>query len=310
MSILLKCSSRKHTLRLNPAQYWKTTLCPVCKTAVDPVRLRRIIKLPSILTTKDINIVPAFFKTTIIPILGLLALVVGVSLTYWNWRKTPAAMEQDISSSGNSNIDARQATPPGVSNTLTNIVNSIDPISVPSPTGSQSNSSSPPTANVNILKPPDELIAQSQNAIASAAPTATPVEFETGTNLIRPQNVGGRARLQISNGTAFDAVAKLVDVSTNKTARLVYIRAATEGTISQIRSGKYILKFSLGSGYDKDSGKFTDNQSFSKFDEIMDFQEYREGRRTSWSDGKVTLNPVVGGKAKTSSISADDFEDH
>ena len=122
--------------------------------------------------------------------------------------------------------------------------------------------------------------------------------------------MGGHGSLRISNGTSSDAIAKLVDTSTNKTCRLVYIQASTVGTISSIGSGNYTLKFSLGSEYAKDSGKFLYSQSFSKFDEILDFSVSRTNDGIRWMDYEVTLNPVVGGTARTSSISAADFEDH
>jgi len=69
------------------------------------------------------------------------------------------------------------------------------------------------------------------------------------------------------------------------------------------------LKFSLGSGYDSNSGKFLYSQSFSKFDDILDFQELRTRGGIEWKEYEVTLNPVAYGNAQTSSISAADFED-
>lgn len=143
-------------------------------------------------------------------------------------------------------------------------------------------------------------------------PTTPPevLRYETGTNLISEQNLGGRGSIQISNGTSVDAVAKLVDNYSNKTIRLVYIRASSVATVSSIRPGNYVLKFSLGTGYDSSSGKFTKAQSFSRFDEILGFYETRVGDSIRWKDFEVTLNAVVGGNASTSPISASDFEDH
>lgn len=42
MSVLLKCPSRHHTVRLDPNRFWQTAICPKCKVPVDPTRLRRI----------------------------------------------------------------------------------------------------------------------------------------------------------------------------------------------------------------------------------------------------------------------------
>ena len=115
--------------------------------------------------------------------------------------------------------------------------------------------------------------------------------------------------MRISNGTSSDAIAKLVDSATNKTRRLVYIQAFSDGTISGIEAGDYILKFSLGTGYEKNGGRFLYSQSFSKFDDVLDFQEYKTDDGIRWKEFEVTLNPVTGGNAQTSPISAADFED-
>src|SRR5687767_14550947 len=54
MSVLLKCSSKRHTIRLDPARFWKKTICPKCKVAVDPLRVRRFIKwLPLVFKSRS-----------------------------------------------------------------------------------------------------------------------------------------------------------------------------------------------------------------------------------------------------------------
>ncbi len=42
MALELRCSSKSHTVRLREDLIWKRALCPKCKTAVDPTRLRRL----------------------------------------------------------------------------------------------------------------------------------------------------------------------------------------------------------------------------------------------------------------------------
>jgi len=44
MSVLLKCPSRQHTVRLDPSRVWRKAICPTCKVPVDPTRLRRALK--------------------------------------------------------------------------------------------------------------------------------------------------------------------------------------------------------------------------------------------------------------------------
>lgn len=168
-----------------------------------------------------------------------------------------------------------------------------------------------PNSNIANVNSPPAFVSPTPSELPSPSATPMPstVRYATGTNLVRPQSSGGRGVLRVSNGTSSDAIAKLVDSATNKTRRLVYIQSYSDATISNIREGDYILKFSLGTGYDKSSGKFLYSQSFSRFDNILDFREYFTDDGIRWAEFEVTLNPVVGGNARTSSISAADFED-
>lgn len=44
MSIVLKCPSRRHSVRLAPNRFWQNALCPVCRVNVDPTRAKRVMK--------------------------------------------------------------------------------------------------------------------------------------------------------------------------------------------------------------------------------------------------------------------------
>jgi len=299
MPVLLKCSSRQHTLRLDSNRFWQKTICPFCKVPVDPTRLRRITERLSLLFPN-----PALIKKRVIPVSGIIALVIGVTLTglYLRMRKV-----EPVSTNATS-----QPSPAVAVATPTNALNP-SPLSVrPSPTAS-------PTTSPTPLNSPEEITTATPFTFSSSVPSELPspsdtptpetVRYPTGTNLIRPQSLGGRGVLRISNGTSSDAIAKLVDSATNKTRRLVYIQAFSDGTISGIEAGDYILKFSLGTGYEKNGGRFLYSQSFSKFDDVLDFQEYKTDDGIRWKEFEVTLNPVTGGNAQTSPISAADFED-
>lgn len=151
----------------------------------------------------------------------------------------------------------------------------------------------------NIKQPQNNKINQNV-APPSTTPLPVTTRYPNGKDLSKPQNLGGAGKLEITNGTSSDAIAKLIDVKTNKTIRLVYIQANNVFTIKNIKIGEYILKFSLGNDFIPETNKFLRNQSYSKFDDTFDFQD---------SDFTVTLNPVEGGTAKTSSLNEEDFED-
>lgn len=319
MSVLLKCSSRQHTLRLDSNRFWQKTICPTCKVPIDPTRLRRIIKKLSLLFSKNVEGAPALIKKSVIPVLGILALVIGLTLTLLNLRARKVEPQASNVIPQPSVIPAIAASSNALDPSVPNSSKESLPSVRPSPTSStlKSQNATPEIDFSDVAQPATSTV-NSQNLPAAIpsevpSPTATPVpvtvRYANGTNLIRPRSVGGRGALRISNGTSSDAIAKLVDSVTGKTRRLVYIQAYNDATIGSIGTGNYILKFSLGTGYDESAAKFLYSQSFSRFDDALDFREFRTNEGIRWKDFEVTLNPVINGNAQTSSISAADFED-
>ena len=123
--------------------------------------------------------------------------------------------------------------------------------------------------------------------------------------------LSGLGQLKIKNGTSNDAVAKLVNLSTRKSVLTVYIRRNSNLNLSKIRDGNYRLYFVLGRRYDENQNIFMENCSFSVFEEAFDFNTYSynvsDGVETNYSVFEVTLHPVVGGTARTNSVSKNEF---
>ncbi|MDD3101928.1 MAG: hypothetical protein PHE59_02180 [Patescibacteria group bacterium] len=121
----------------------------------------------------------------------------------------------------------------------------------------------------------------------------------------------GLGQLKIDNGTSLDAIAKLVDITTNKSILTVYIKANSTYDINKILDGNYKLFFNLGNDWSTEVKAFAVNSSYEVFKENFDFttSEYREGDyiRTRYITFSVTLNPVIGGQAKTEEINAVEF---
>ena len=127
---------------------------------------------------------------------------------------------------------------------------------------------------------------------------------------MRPLSASGRGVLHISNGTIYDAITKLVDGDGDMTVRLVYIQANSTGDIGNISSGDYFVKFALGTGYNRETGRFLYSQSFAKFVESFSFAESETGDGyIRWRNYDISLNPVIGGTARSKSISASEFYD-
>lgn len=253
---------------------------------------------------EDISVEPKrpFFGNIVIPIAGTLALLIGIVLTV-------TSLRQQNNSQPTNTVLAQSSTP------ISTPANSLTTGSANTSNEKQKNQgvSNQSVAQANLPLQPANTADQQSNTSFESSPSPTPspetVRYETGKNLIVPQNTGGRGTLDISNGTSTDAIAKLVDVRTSKTLQKIYIRANSNLTVKNIKVGNYFLKFSLGSGYIPETEKFQSSQSFSRFDEPFNFEEKREDSRIVWNTYSITLNKVLYGNAKSSSIDENDFED-
>jgi len=121
----------------------------------------------------------------------------------------------------------------------------------------------------------------------------------------------GLGQLEIKNGTSEDAVAKLVNSSIRKSVMTVYIRRNSDYNINGIYDGNYSLYFDLGRCYDEKQNIFLENNSPSKFDELLNFNtssyNTSDGVTTNYHTFRVTLNPVLGGTARTSDVPLKEF---
>jgi hypothetical protein len=170
------------------------------------------------------------------------------------------------------------------------------------------------------LKPPVPVIPQGdaqsvELSDSSAFQAKKPIVYASlpnGKVLSRKQAYfNGPGRLEINNGTSLDAVAKLVNVSVNSSVLTVYIKANSTYEIKDVSDGNYKLFFNLGNDWDDKSKAFAVNSSYEVFEEDFDFttSEYEDDNRihTRYATFSVTLNPVIGGQAKTEDVNAAEF---
>lgn len=121
----------------------------------------------------------------------------------------------------------------------------------------------------------------------------------------------GFGRLSIDNGTDYDAVAKLINTRGLVSVITVYIQSKSTYTVTGIEDGNYSLKFHLGKDWDTLENRLKVEPTYAKFRENFSYttsvtEEY-DGTRTRYAEYQVTLNPVVGGTAKTNGISETEF---
>ncbi len=154
-----------------------------------------------------------------------------------------------------------------------------------------------------------------ENKVALSIPNDLPsviiptniVSFSTGEFLNKNSYyLNGNGELEIRNGTNDDAVAKLVNINTNRSIATIYIGANNNYTLKNISDGNYKLVFNLGHDWDTISKKFTKNSSYSVFEESFDFLT----TSSYYSTFSVTLNPVLGGTAETNNVNPEEFSNY
>ncbi len=117
-----------------------------------------------------------------------------------------------------------------------------------------------------------------------------------------------RGELTVDNGTSSHAVAKLIDIQTDRKIRSFFVSARQKATIYAIPDGTYQLLFAFGDQLYVSTDLFHSPHGFSKFVRHLTFDTKVTDDSTYWSQLSVTLHPVIAGNAKTSSISQKEFE--
>lgn len=149
-------------------------------------------------------------------------------------------------------------------------------------------------------------IQQVSDDVVKFTPLAPDVSLANGA-ILKKNNVylQEHGELLIKNGTSLDAVAKLISGGTS--ILTVYIKANNSYTMTDISDGIYWLAFAQGLDWDSTTQKFRRNTQYSAFDETFDFTTAEDSQYYHYPGFEVTLNPVVGGTAETSSVDPAQF---
>ncbi|MFJ6139125.1 hypothetical protein [Kitasatospora sp. NPDC092286] len=118
--------------------------------------------------------------------------------------------------------------------------------------------------------------------------------------MVREGRLRGSGVFKVDNGGSADAVVSLAQKG--KSIHSVYVGKGKKASIEGIEDGTYEIYFSGGVDWDSNLKAFTQNCDFSKFDDTLEFETGRT--YTSWS---ITLQPTVGGNAKTSDVDENTF---
>jgi DnaJ domain len=126
-----------------------------------------------------------------------------------------------------------------------------------------------------------------------------PVQLTNG--MIFRQTSHGPHVLKTTNGLSSDAVVKLRDM-TGHTVLSFYVKSGSQASINNVSEGQFTIEFGTGYDFSKDCGYFLRDNTYSRFVDSAIFETKTEGDYRYNSVIEITLNPVVGGTAKTESL--------
>lgn len=124
------------------------------------------------------------------------------------------------------------------------------------------------------LKPPPQMTGRGSNG-----------------QIIQRAGSRGAGSLQITNNGSADVVVVVATSVARQPQASIYVRHGSKTNLRGIR-GSYWVFFKSGSAWDGVSRQFTEDCSFSKYDDRFD-------GKFDWT---VTLSPVIGGNASTSKV--------
>ncbi|GLI03940.1 hypothetical protein Pa4123_92210 [Phytohabitans aurantiacus] len=140
--------------------------------------------------------------------------------------------------------------------------------------------------------------------IGSFAPKSTnDAKRRLGNGTLIKRASGGLGQLKISNGGSTDSVISVVPSNAKKATVTVYVRAKGKYTVRGIRDATYRVYMTSGADWDAKARTFTRDCAFEQFDDTFEFTTTSR-QYTIW---EITLTPVVGGNATSSTVDPDAF---
>jgi hypothetical protein len=161
------------------------------------------------------------------------------------------------------------------------------------------------TAAANVVPSPTATTPATVARTTTTAPRCPEDEApETGTDVEDPADESGLGKLEVDNGTDRGAQLKVVAAEQGApTMRHVYIGAHSKFTMTGIPDGEYRVLVLQGKGWNAATGTFGCDGAAREFEKHLEFTTTRTSS-TRWT---LTLQPVVGGAAKTDPIGVGSF---
>jgi hypothetical protein len=117
----------------------------------------------------------------------------------------------------------------------------------------------------------------------------------------------GYSTLTVDNGTATDAVVKVVRLGAKEElVRNFYVPHGKQFTAEKIPPGQYVLRVAFGTDWDAKARKFAADRSFSET-EAFDVSEEKTDDGVRYSVLTITLHKVLNGNFKSDPIDEEAF---
>jgi len=131
-----------------------------------------------------------------------------------------------------------------------------------------------------------------------------------GTEIVKRRRTAGYGKLTVDNGTAYDAVLELVDGKTQKAIRVFYVTSGEKFTEDRVGPGTYSVYYMTGTDWNSTAKVFNQVVESGVFDQTATFAEERNDQtgEVDFHEFSITLQPVVGGNARTSTLDAEEFK--
>jgi hypothetical protein len=122
---------------------------------------------------------------------------------------------------------------------------------------------------------------------------------------VRSGSRGARGALTIDNGGSDDAVITLA--LGKRPVYSVYVRKNKNYEVTGVRDGTYRVFYTTGEDWDAGTKSFSRNCDFERFEDSLKFRTTYSATLIRWSKWRISLQPAVGGNARTSPVSPGDF---
>lgn len=164
---------------------------------------------------------------------------------------------------------------------------------------SESKPSPVPLATTTSPRPPQPSATTSTTPSSPSAPAPTAQGPRPSNGQIFVQQNNGEGELVVENGTSHDSYVTLA--AGPVAASAVYVRAQETARIRGIADGDYTVYFASGNGWNSDLRRFTADVRAHRFEDTFAYST----TPTSSTEWTVTLQPVEGGTARTTTVPPD-----